>query len=281
MAQNIIWPDGATFSAVPYINLPKSGGGLARFDDCSVVTATAADVATGKIFVAADGTITEGTGSGGGSDGWELLTTFPTIEIPFADTAFNGWTPSTTAKAILAAQTVGTFTATNIADYDYFVRQRIYAHLVYVEGTSTAKGMFQFSAGENWNALTRRSSTATTLNAGNINQNVNESVSTTYLNKYYNSSWTAIYSSAYGIYPSNTAPALSSTTAASPTVTVKTAVINAKCNATYFSTTMAGHVDQDASTIKFAIEVYKASKGYLRHTVNRSLADMWLHGLTV
>lgn len=278
MAQNITLL-GASYQAVPAVLLPKTGGGTARFDDCTITTAEAADVTAGKIFVAADGTITEGTGSGGGGGGLVHVTTFPTIEIPFADTAFNGWTPSTTAKAILATQTVGTFTATDIADYDYFVRQRIYAHLVYIDGTSTAKGMFAFSCGENWNAQTRRSSTATTLNAGNINQNVNEAVSTTYLNKYYNSAWTAIYSSAYGIYPANTAQTLSSTSAASPTVTVKTAVINAKCNATYFSTTMAGKVDQDASTIKFAIDVYRAEGGYLRHTVNHSLADMWLNGL--
>ena len=278
MAQNITWPDGAQYSSVPFVELPKTGGGTSRFDDCSVVTAEAVDVSAGKIFVAADGTITQGTGSGGGG-GLVLVKTFPTLEIPFADTAFNGWTPSATAKAILATQTVGTFTATDIADYDYFVRQRIYAHLAYVEGTSAAKGMFQFSCGENWNAQTRRSSTATTLNAGNINQNVNESVSTTYLNKYYNGGWVAIYSSAYGIYPSNTAQTLSSTTAASPTVTVKTAVINAKCNTTYFSTAMAGNVDQDASTIKFVIDVYRAESGYMRHTVNHSLADMWLHGL--
>ena len=65
MAQNIILM-GASYSAVPAVQLPKTGGGTARFDDASVTTATASDVASGKIFLASDGTITTGTASGGG-----------------------------------------------------------------------------------------------------------------------------------------------------------------------------------------------------------------------
>ena len=60
MAQNITLL-GASYSAVPAVQLPKTGGGTARFDDCTVVTATASDVAQGKIIVANDGTITTGT----------------------------------------------------------------------------------------------------------------------------------------------------------------------------------------------------------------------------
>lgn len=66
MAQNITLL-GASYSAVPAVTLPKTGGGTARFDDATVTTATAADVASGKVFLAADGTITTGTSSGGGS----------------------------------------------------------------------------------------------------------------------------------------------------------------------------------------------------------------------
>lgn len=66
MAQNITLM-GASYSAVPTVLLPKTGGGTARFDDASVTTATAADVASGKLFLASDGTITTGTASGGGS----------------------------------------------------------------------------------------------------------------------------------------------------------------------------------------------------------------------
>lgn len=65
MAQNISLL-GANYSAVPAVTLPKQGGGTARFDDCTVTTATADDVASGKVFIASDGTITTGTSTGGG-----------------------------------------------------------------------------------------------------------------------------------------------------------------------------------------------------------------------
>lgn len=68
MAQNITLL-GASYSAVPAVVLPKTGGGTARFDDASITTATASDVLQGKLFLSADGTITEGTNSGGGSGG--------------------------------------------------------------------------------------------------------------------------------------------------------------------------------------------------------------------
>lgn len=211
--------------------------------------------------------------------GLEHLTTLPTIEVALGDTAFNGWTPSTTAKAILPTQTAGTFVASNLNEFDYYVRQRTFVDVHYIEGTATAKGMFKFCAGENWNAITRRAGNASALNSGTIGTNLNESVTTTYLLKYYNSAWTALYSSAYGIYPSNAAQTLSSTNAASPTITVKSNIINAKCQSTYFSKGMAAKVDQAASIIKIVIDIYRADGGYMSRTVNRSLADMWLNGL--
>lgn len=65
MAQNITLM-GASYSAVPAVTLPKTGGGTASFTDVSDTTATAADVASGTYFYTAAGVRTEGTRSGGG-----------------------------------------------------------------------------------------------------------------------------------------------------------------------------------------------------------------------
>ena len=65
MAQNITLM-GASYSAVPAVTLPKTGGGTASFTDVSDTTATAADVASGTYFYTAAGEYTEGTASGGG-----------------------------------------------------------------------------------------------------------------------------------------------------------------------------------------------------------------------
>ena len=58
---------GAIYSDVPSLLLPDENNVMHHFDDTSVTTATAADVAEGKVFIASDGTITTGTASGGGS----------------------------------------------------------------------------------------------------------------------------------------------------------------------------------------------------------------------
>ena len=60
MAQNVTIM-GASYSGVPAVTLPKTGGGTARFDDTSVTTAVASDVASGKIFISSNGVITTGT----------------------------------------------------------------------------------------------------------------------------------------------------------------------------------------------------------------------------
>lgn len=60
---------GATFYAVPQVDLPINGGGTASFVEISDTTATAADVASGKYFYTSAGVKTEGTASGGGGGG--------------------------------------------------------------------------------------------------------------------------------------------------------------------------------------------------------------------
>ena len=64
MSQNITLL-GASYSDVPSVELPKTGGGTASFTDVTDTTATASDVALGKYFYLANGVKTLGTGSGG------------------------------------------------------------------------------------------------------------------------------------------------------------------------------------------------------------------------
>jgi len=72
MAQNITLL-GASYSDVPAVQLPKTGGGTATFTDVTDTTAAAADVATGKYFYTAAGVFTQGTASGGGGGGWTKI----------------------------------------------------------------------------------------------------------------------------------------------------------------------------------------------------------------
>lgn len=102
MAQNISLL-GASYSAVPAVLLPKTGGGTARFDDATVTTATASDVASGKIFLASNGTITTGTASGGG--GSDRLVLLQTTAIGSLSTSSTSGVD--TGKTVTLAQSTG------------------------------------------------------------------------------------------------------------------------------------------------------------------------------
>ena len=84
---------GAVYSDVPAVILPDAGGGVARFDDASITTATASDVLQGKLFLSADGTITEGSNSGGGSGGDSAWT-------KVAETSYQVSTTNTTPATV-------------------------------------------------------------------------------------------------------------------------------------------------------------------------------------
>lgn len=65
MSQNITLL-GASYSDVPSILLPKTGGGMAQFDDTTTGDAVAEDIASGK-KAWVNGTLLTGTSSGGSS----------------------------------------------------------------------------------------------------------------------------------------------------------------------------------------------------------------------
>lgn len=159
MAQNIDWL-GNQYSNVPFIELPKTGGGAARFDDASVTTAMAGDVAQGKIFLAADGTPTTGTNSGGGGSGLTLLNT----------TALGTLSTSSTT----AADTGKSLSVTGYADYDLLIvdvsvntltngRHTSTVSMILLTGTSNVNTKNTYTVVSNkWNSKRSSSGTGST-----------------------------------------------------------------------------------------------------------------------
>ena len=80
MAQNVII-NGVTYSNVPEVDIPKSGGGNATFYDTSGADATAANILTGKVAYGASGSVT-GSMANNGSTSGTIGTKAGTVNIP-------------------------------------------------------------------------------------------------------------------------------------------------------------------------------------------------------
>ena len=80
MAQNVII-NGVTYSNVPEVDIPKSGGGNATFYDTSGADASSSDVLTGKTAFGPSGAIS-GSMANNGSTSGTIGTKAGTVTIP-------------------------------------------------------------------------------------------------------------------------------------------------------------------------------------------------------
>lgn len=96
MAQNVII-NGVTYSNVPEVNIPKAGGGTAKFYDTAGGDLSAADLLTGKTAYGSAGLV-NGSMANNGATGGTIDTKAGTVNIP------TGYT------------TGGTVSLTNVTD---------------------------------------------------------------------------------------------------------------------------------------------------------------------
>ncbi|MBR2555750.1 MAG: hypothetical protein IKE94_12885 [Aeriscardovia sp.] len=80
MAQNVVI-NGVTYSAVPEVDIPKSGGGTAKFYDTASADAAAGDILSGKTAFGASGAI-PGSMTNNGATGGTIGTKAGTYTIP-------------------------------------------------------------------------------------------------------------------------------------------------------------------------------------------------------
>ena len=80
MAQNVII-NGVTYQNVPEVDIPKSGGGTAKFYDTAAADLSAADLLTGKTAFGSSGSVS-GSMANNGSTSGTIGTKAGTVTIP-------------------------------------------------------------------------------------------------------------------------------------------------------------------------------------------------------
>lgn len=241
---------GSTFTDVPSILIPKVGGGNAQFFDLS------------------------GEMSWLGKDAECVNDNVYSIEDTLDNTLFNGWTPSTTAKAIVATKTAGTFAA-DLANYDYYIIWDCGCYPEYT-GTPTLKAHTLFARCYIVQQICKRPSSWANIEADSFNGNACASVyAGNFLRYYGTTTGTATYSwsVSYGFYFGATAATFSSSTSNTPTVTVKTPTLSTRCSTTYFSTANAALVDQPNSNWFIKGKVYRAKPDGILRGIYKQVVD--------
>lgn len=96
MAQNVII-NGVTYQSVPEVDIPKDGGGTAKFFDTASANLAAGDLLTGKTAFGSSGSVS-GNMANNGATGGSISTKAGTVTIPAGYT--SGGTVSLASGAV-------------------------------------------------------------------------------------------------------------------------------------------------------------------------------------
>lgn len=229
---------GGNFSAVPSIIVPQTGGGNAQFYAMNAEMdwlGRGAECIDNAVYSKSD---------------------------TLANTSFATWTPSTTATTIVATTAPKTFAA-DLANYEYYLVWECKCDMDYTDANPTLKAHFLFSRCYMVQQITKRPSTFVNIQASNFDGNACTSLYTSNFLRYYGTTTgTVTYSwgTSYGIYFGAAAATFSSSTSNTPTVTIKTPTVSARCSTTYFSTGNAAKVNQEKSTWSISGKLYRVKK---------------------
>lgn len=104
MAQNVII-NGVTYQSVPEVDIPKSGGGTAKFYDTASADITSADVLTGKTGYGSSGSVS-GSMANNGSTSGTISTKAGTVAIPAGYTTGGTVSISSTEQSKIIASNI-------------------------------------------------------------------------------------------------------------------------------------------------------------------------------
>lgn len=105
MANPSVIINGVTYSQVPEVDIPKSGGGTAKFYYSGDADAAAGDILSGKKAFGASGEI-EGSMANNGGTGGTISTKAGTVNIPAGYTSGGTVSISSTEQAKIIASNI-------------------------------------------------------------------------------------------------------------------------------------------------------------------------------
>lgn len=104
MAQNVVI-NGVTYNDVPEVDIPKSGGGTAKFYDTAGANLAAGDLLTGKTGYGANGEVS-GSMANNGSTSGTIATKAGTVTIPAGYTSGGTVSIDATEQAKIIATNI-------------------------------------------------------------------------------------------------------------------------------------------------------------------------------
>ena len=272
MAQQVVIA-GALFNDVPSISVPDSNSVYHPFVDPSVTTAAASDVAQGKQFIAADGTLTQGTASGGGGSSivWgpirgdaELVKSWTYDKKIHADEGVTIPSYSTTITTLKAAASLSPTISCDFSSYSYITLIRGIATPEYSIST-TGNGKFcysvfsyvQYCSGTIASAYSYNGLTPTTNSNSAQFNNVYGNELRKFIH-YSSGSSIRLINGGYGLY-FNTSTQPSYSVGSSPyttaTLTVSSPALMIRGNSSYLSSTYYNALTD--ARFQYIIEVYR------------------------
>ena len=268
MAQDITWL-GNSYQNVPFVDLPKTGGGSAVFADPSGVTSVAADVAQGKIFMQADGSLGAGTASGGGGGSVivgalrpdaELVQKWAQDKMVVRDLSVTIPSYSTSASTLVASAALSPSSPQgDFTQYAYYLVQRVLATPVY-NTASVVKGKPLCWAMANMHEYVFVDSALfQTASSSQHGKGWSDYQSTVQRLVYYSSTTaTSVYTSAsYGIYSAFPNVSFTSNTSTGKgTITPQSPSLSIRGSTTYLTSTVWSTMTD--IRFQYVIEIYRA-----------------------
>ena len=241
---------------------------------------TSAELAFPAGFVSAVNDLPQMTGNLAylGKDAQQVSGEFYSKVDYLKNTLYNGWTPSSTAKTIVASVTLSDnkFTAENLDEWAYYIFWELGVDVVYT-GSPTDVARPLISRGAIIQELIRRPGAWADIGTKTMSITANQAVYSSSLLRYYNNNGTLTYTwaASYGFYGGATAPTIANTSNLTTTITPKTPTLSARTSTTYMSVANANLVDQNNSVwwIK-GTNIYKARRDTLFDGVYKRMCDI-------